>query len=145
MKSPFLCDLPEIKTKFQVTKDPNDWKYVEYLFPPLTVPEPKPKEHYASGWKPQSKNLKDRPYFVSRTKNYMMPIYLRITANKTRRETLVKKIEGDIWLLDKELHDFLQKDSLRPIMSQVNEVGGYIYFRGDHVNAIKYYLQERGY
>lgn len=113
--------------------------------PPITVPNPLPKEQYPSGWTPQKNNLTDRPYFIARTKNHMMPVYLKITQHNTKRETMVKKIQGDIWLLEKELHDFLQKDSIKPIRSQVDETGGFIYFHGDHVNAIKYYLHNKGY
>lgn len=128
-----------------MTNDPNDWKYVERLLPPETVPQPIVKDYYPSGWKPQANNLKDRPYFIPRTKNHMMPVYLEILDRGRKRLTNIRKIQGDIWQLEEELRNFLQKDSLKPIRTQVNEMNGYICIHGDHVNAIKYYLLNKGY
>lgn len=140
-----MCDLENIGTKYEVTKDADDWKYVERILPPLTVPEPKRKDHYASDWKPQADNLQQMPYFVSRTKNHMIPVYLRISRNNTKRLTVVRKIQGDIWLLEKELRGFLRAESSRPLRSQVNELSNYICFNGDHVNAIKYWLSKQNF
>lgn len=140
-----MVDLGEIKTKYEITKDPEEWKYVENVLPPLTVPEPKPKAAYPSGWQPPANDLTERPYCVERTKNHMIPVYMKTTYRNTRKLTYVKKIKGDIWLLHSEIKDFLQKESIKPIRSQVNEFANYLCFHGDHVNAIKYYLTQKGY
>lgn len=115
--------------------------------PPLTVPNPKPKEQYASGWKPQANDLKDRPFFIERTKNHMLPIYLKISERGMKRTTTVKKIKGDIWLLHKQLVKFLDenKTTMHPIRSQVNEFAGLIRVHGDFVNAVKYWMEKQGY
>lgn len=117
---------------------------MERILPPTVVPNFKVKESYPSGWVPQSPDAVKLPYFVERTKNHMMPVYLKLSFRNIRRLTLVRKIKGDIWLLEKELREFLQKDNYVPLRSQVNEFIGIITFHGDHVNAIKYYLTKKG-
>ncbi|XP_018565178.1 probable 39S ribosomal protein L49, mitochondrial [Anoplophora glabripennis] len=141
--SPFLEDVGDITRKYEITKDPEDWKYVERILPVAVVPEPVKKDVYPSGWKPQGDNLQDQPYFVERTKNHMIPVYLQVAQNGVRRHTKVKFVKGDIWLLEKELREFLQKESFGPIRSQVNEFAGFIRFSGDFVNAIKYWLEQK--
>lgn len=137
-------DLGEIKTKYEISRDPEEWKHVENVLPPTLIPEPKKKATYASGWQAPSENLFDKPYYVERTKNHMIPVYLERTHRNMRRLTFVKRIKGDIWLLEEELREFLQKENRGLIRSQVNEFAGYICFHGDHVNAIKYYLLKKG-
>ncbi|KAJ8956566.1 hypothetical protein NQ317_012638 [Molorchus minor] len=102
----FVEDVGEVKRKYEVTYNPTDWKYVERILPLSVVPEPKKKDNYTSGWKRQADNLQNRPYFIERTKNHMIPVYLKISQRGIRRETIVKKIQGDIWLLEKELRTF---------------------------------------
>lgn len=75
----------------------------------------------------------------------MLPVYLRIYQNGLRRHTFIKNIQGDIFLLEKELRQFLQKESFQPIRSQVHEFTGYIRINGDHVNACKYWLEKKDY
>ncbi|KAK5643250.1 hypothetical protein RI129_007095 [Pyrocoelia pectoralis] len=141
--SPFLVDHENTKIKFETSTSPEEWKYVERVLPPAVVPTPIPKNNYPSKWKPQGDNLKDRPYFIARTKNHMLPVYLCISQRGIRRITKIKNIQGDIWLLEKQLRDFIQPQDIRPIRSQVNEFAGYIRFHGDYVNAIKYWLMKR--
>lgn len=130
--------------KYEVTSNPEEWKYVERILPLTVVPDPKPKESYPSGWIPQSPGAVKLPYFVERTKNHMMPVYLEFGFRNIRRLTVIKKIQGDIWLLENELRGFLQKENYVPLRSQVNEFTRIITFHGDHVNAIKYYLTKKG-
>ncbi|XP_028136705.1 probable 39S ribosomal protein L49, mitochondrial [Diabrotica virgifera virgifera] len=141
--SPYLEDLGEVNTKYEISKDPEEWKYVERALPPTIIPEPIQKDKYPSGWKPQAENLLDRPYFIQRTKNHMLPVYLDITQRGLRRHTIIRKIQGDINLLEKELLEFLQPQSFQPIRSQVHEFAGFIRMNGDFVNAVKYFLEKR--
>ncbi|CAG9762421.1 unnamed protein product [Ceutorhynchus assimilis] len=140
----FLEDISPKPREYEVTKNPVDWDYVQRLLPNTVVPEPVKKDKYPSGWKPQAENLSELPYFVQRTRNHMIPCYLRISHLKTRRTTLLKNIKGDIWLLEKEIKDFLRPQNYQPIRSQVNEFAGFIRINGDHVNAIKYFLENKG-
>jgi len=75
------------------------WQYVERLIPPLVVPPYPVQETYSSGWKPPADSGCHFPFFVRRTKNHMVPVYLRLEAIRGERKiTLVKHIEGDIWV-----------------------------------------------
>ena len=143
-QSEFVCDLENFTKKYEVSKSMEDWKYVERLLPLKVVPEPTPKSEYPSTWQPQSEDAKNFPYFVARSRNHMMPVYLKVYGRGSKRITSVKRIQGDIWLLEQELRKFLQSEQIRPIRSQVNELSGAIYFHGDYVNAIKYWLTKRG-
>lgn len=136
-------DLDKLNTKYEVSKDPEEWKYVERALPLTIIPEPVAKETYPSGWKPQTNEVKNRPYFIERTKNHMIPVYLDISQRGVRRHTVIKRIQGDINLFEKELVKFLQKESFQPIRSQVNEFAGYIRINGDFVNATKYFLEKK--
>ncbi|XP_066140323.1 large ribosomal subunit protein mL49 [Euwallacea fornicatus] len=140
-----LEDIDVPSRQYETTKDPIDWKYVQQVLPPIVIPEPLKKDRYPSGWKPQAENLEDRPYFIFRTKNHMIPCYLKISSFKTKKTTFLKNIKGDIWLLEKEIREFLAPQFFQPIRSQVNEFAGYIRINGDYVNAVKYFLEQRGY
>lgn len=133
-------DIKETNRNYTISKDPEEWKFVEQALPPLTVPIPKPKEEYPSDWKPQAENLKDKPYYVGRTRNHMLPVYLEKKFRGTKQTTHVRLIKGDIWLLHDQLVKFLQPESKFRIQSQVNEFAGFLRFKGDFVNAIKYWL-----
>ncbi|KAB0799531.1 hypothetical protein PPYR_07411 [Photinus pyralis] len=141
--SPFLVDHQNTKIKFETSTSPEEWSYVERALPPTIVPAPVPKDRYPSQWKPQTDDVKDRPYFVPRTKNHMLPVYLCLGQRGIRRVTKVRNVQGDIWLLEKQLRDFIQPQDIRPIRSQVNEFARYIRFHGDYVNAIKYWLMKQ--
>ncbi|KAF5285346.1 hypothetical protein FQA39_LY04445 [Lamprigera yunnana] len=143
--SPFMVDFEDVKVKYEVSQNPEEWKYVERTLPAPTVPTPIPKDKYPSEWKPQGKNLINKPYFISRTKNHMLPVYLCISQRGMRRITKIRNIQGDIWLLEQQLRKFLEPQNDRPIRSQVNEFVRHIRFHGDHVNAIKYWLMERNF
>lgn len=73
----------------------------------------------------------------------MIPVYLKTSQRGMKRITKVKNIQGDIWLLEKELKNFLQEQQVKPIRSQVDEFSRYIRFHGDYVNAIKYWLSQK--
>lgn len=143
--SPFVEDIGDLNVKYKVTNEPGDWEYVERVLPPLLVPQPVKKDSYPSGWKPQAEKLSNQPYFIERTKNHMLPVYLKLAQRGIRRHTYIKRIHGDIFLLEKELKGFLQKESFKPIRSQVHEFAGYIRINGDFVNACKYWLEKRNY
>lgn len=89
--------------------------------------------------------MTDKPYYVERTKNHMMPVYLKSGFRNQRRLTYVRKIKGDIWLLHEELTEFLKNETFLPLRSQVHEFVGSICFHGDFVNAVKYYLTKKGF
>lgn len=126
----------------EVLRNPPEWKYVERILRRPQVPEPQPKSEYPSGWQPQS-NL-NNPYYVARTKNHMVPAYLNTYFRGLRRVTKLRKIQGDIWLLERELRDCIEKRIGKKIATRVNELSGQIWIKGDYVTIVNDFLMEKG-
>lgn len=106
------------------------------------------EKYLPSGWKPQKSAGELReifPYFVSRTKNHQVPVYLSSTFRGQRKITKLRRIEGDIWALEKELKQTLQSALKKRIETRVNEVSGQIDFKGIHVDMISDYLMAKGF
>ncbi|XP_046749682.1 probable 39S ribosomal protein L49, mitochondrial [Diprion similis] len=143
--SPQVGD-PSQYTDFEISKDPQEWLYVERLLVQKTVP-PAPTstaKEYPSGWTPQSEDALKLPYFVRRTKNYLQPVYLERSFRGMRRITIVRKIEGNIWLLEAELKKHLEEATEKPVGTQIHEVAGILKFKGDQVIRIKEWLTAKG-
>lgn len=94
---------PDKYTK--VEKSTAEWKYVEKLIPPALVPQAPldPNINYASGWSPPKITTPDQcnlPYYIPRTKNHMIPVYLFIYKPERGlvRRTIIKHVEGNIWV-----------------------------------------------
>lgn len=130
----------------EILRNPIEWKYVENILAKSIVPEPEKKEEYPSGWKPQLENeiIQKLPYFVGRTKNHMIPVYLNTTFRGTRRITKLRRIQGDIWHLEENLRQAIEKTIGKRIVTRINEMSGQIWFKGDYVNIIKDYLMAQG-
>lgn len=112
---------------------------------PETIGKPTVKAEYPSGWTPPNPALyKDLPYFVGRTRNFMVPVYLEITYRGQRRVTKVRQIEGDIWKLEDELKKLIEKRVQRRIHSRINEMTRQIVFKGDYVTLIQKHLLRKG-
>nr|XP_033342492.1 probable 39S ribosomal protein L49, mitochondrial [Megalopta genalis] len=137
---------PSKFTDYEVTRDPKEWEYVECLLKPKLVPLPSfEKKEYASDWNPPTAEPTDHPYYVPRTKNCMQPVYLKIGFRGERRITILKKIQGDIWLLEAELKTYLQNATGKNVGICINELTGIIKFRGDYVALIKRWLDSKGF
>uniref|UniRef100_A0A182VZU6 Large ribosomal subunit protein mL49 n=1 Tax=Anopheles minimus TaxID=112268 RepID=A0A182VZU6_9DIPT len=134
-----IAQFPEV----EVVQNPPEWKYVERLLAPRTVPKPVPKDSYPSGWKPANPQP-ELKYVVARTKNHMLPVYLRRAYRGQRRITAVRHVEGDIWQLEAELRYLIEKQLNRPIITRVNEMSGQIELKGDHVAFVEKFLLEKG-
>lgn len=133
--------------KIEIFKDPIEWKYVEKLLAPKIVPRPEQKEEYPSEWKPQKLNRKNnkQPYFIERTKNHMIPVYVDRTFRGMRILTKLRRIEGDIWTLESELKNMIETSIGKKIITSVNEMNGQIEFKGDHLNLIHDHLMSKGF
>lgn len=143
---------PSNYTGFEITSDPNEWKYVERLFPYKTVPAPPMNvETTPSGWVPPKEPDTNLPYFVPRTKNYMHPVYLILSKRGMRRLTYVRKIQGDIWQFESDLKshiEYLQpahKKRVKMVSSRINEPAGVVIFQGDFVSIVNRWLQSKGF
>lgn len=130
----------------EVIENPPEWKYVEELLGQKLVPQPELKPEYPSGWKPQDpEKFKDLPYFIKRSKNHMLPVYLSITYRGFRRVTYIKNIEGDIWQLEKDCMELIRsRIGNNPVYSQINEMTRTIKIKGDYVTLIQKDLYNKG-
>nr|XP_018899656.1 PREDICTED: probable 39S ribosomal protein L49, mitochondrial [Bemisia tabaci] len=137
---------PSKYTDYEITKNPEEWKYVERLFVKPRIPTPKPKDSYPSGWTPQTVDPEKCTWFVHRNKAHMMPVYLDISERGMRRLTKIKKVDGDIWAFYKELKPWLEMVNPGKILGiKVNEVQQEILIHGDHVNQCRRFLLDRGF
>lgn len=140
-----LEDVKDQFPKVEVIRNPPEWKFVERILPSQTVPAPKPKTEYPSGWKPQTIDPKSTPYFINRTRNHMLPVYLHSKYRGMRQLTLIRRIQGDIWALEKEIVEMLKHRTGHMIVTRINEMNGQIYIKGDYVNMVADYLMEKGF
>lgn len=158
--------------EFEITSDPDEWKHVENLFMNKNIAEPPKEAPPNSKWYPVSGNFslqmhnilsfyylkvksnqflfyfvdeaKKLPYFLSRTKNHQVPVYLRRYQNGLRRITEIRKIEGDIYQLEKELRPFVEQEFQRRTVSHIDEYSGILKFHGDFVEPVKKFLRMKG-
>lgn len=135
----------ELYTGFEISKSPEEWKWVERLLPPKIVPQPKPKTEYPSGWKPPSDAALSLPYFVKRNKNHMLPVHLNISYRGQRRITVIRNIRGDIWLMERELREYLEPIIKKPIITMVHEVCCSIKIKGDVYLPVEQWLYQKGF
>ncbi|KAJ8684238.1 hypothetical protein QAD02_020030 [Eretmocerus hayati] len=148
--SPLVQNLdPSKLPKYEVSKCSEEWSYVERLLPKKIIPTPKKFEGPSpAGWIAPTDEGKTHPYFVPRTKNHMLPVYLKIEQRGMKKITVVRKVQGNIWLMERELKKHLEDLSTKYhkyISSQVNEVSGQIRFRGDQYEGIKLWLLQKGF
>jgi large subunit ribosomal protein L49 len=130
----------------EIIKNPPEWKYVEDLISKKLIPQPENESEYSSGLQPQDpQRYKDLSYYVKRTRNHMLPVYLPITHRASRRITFIKNIEGDIWKFEQECIDLIKsKNNKNPQYSQINEMNRTIKIKGDYATLIQKYLYTKG-
>lgn len=134
-------ELPEI----EILHKPPEWKYVERLFRKPIIPTPVTKEEYPSGWKPPIDDKQNAKYYIKRTKNHMIPVYLKLGFRGQSSLTNIRYIQGDIYTLVNELRIYLEKYTSRKMAIRINEFSGQIYIKGDYVTLVKDYLENKGY
>lgn len=111
-----------------------------------TIQKPTAKAEYPSGWTPPDPTrYKNLPYFIERTRNFMLPVYLGITFRGNRRVTKIKFIEGDIWKLEADLHKLIEGRAKRRVYSRINEMNRQIVFKGDYVTLVQKHLHAQGF
>jgi hypothetical protein len=75
----------------------------------------------------------------------MLPVYLEIGFRGVWRRTILRKIYGDIWLLHKEVNDYVEKATGKKFASYVNEAAMLIRFKGDVYYHVENFLYEKGF
>ncbi|ESO03919.1 hypothetical protein HELRODRAFT_191798 [Helobdella robusta] len=160
LKEPQPCDIhtskdgiPVIKppeptlTEVIESRDPEEWKHVEKLFPRATVPDPPVHTSYPtpSGWFPPKDPLPGELYRVRRTRFHNFPLY-KVTLNGGNRHfTVVHKVEGDIKKFDEEVKKYLSKKTNNKIYTTVNEVCCKLWIRGLHLENVSQFLTDKGF
>ncbi|XP_063364757.1 large ribosomal subunit protein mL49 [Cydia amplana] len=142
--SPLVHKITE-QYEYEIVKNPAEWTYVERLLPFETIPEVQPKANYPSGWVPPKDEALELPYFISRTKNHALPIYLLTTFKGGRKITMIKKIDGDIWQMNDEVKEFLEEKMKRYVETRVHELGRFIEVKGDYVNDLRDWAHSKGF
>lgn len=133
-------------TDVEVSKNPEEWKWVERLLPQKMVPAPPAdKTEFASGWKPTRPEALQEPYFIGRSRNLMPSVYLKIVDRKSRRMTYVKNIQGDIWKLKEDLSKLVDSRMGFHHGVHVNELNGVIIFKGDVHSLIMEFFHKKGF
>ncbi|XP_013192298.1 large ribosomal subunit protein mL49 [Amyelois transitella] len=141
--SPFVHKIKE-QYEFEVVKKPPEWTYVERLLPFENIPQLKPKDKYPSGFVPQKEESINLPYFLPRNKYHDVPIYLQLSHRGQRKISEIRKIEGDIWLLNDEVKALLKTKHQKYIETRVHELTRTIEVKGDYVNDLKEWAYSKG-
>lgn len=124
----------------------DEYQFVERLIPATRIPKPPKHEHYPtpSGWQPPRDPAPSLPYFVRRSRMHNIPVYKDITHGN-RQMTVIRKVEGDIWALQKDVEDFLSPLLGKTPITQVNEVTGTLRVKGYFDQQLKAWLLEKGF
>lgn len=129
-----------------IVKNPVEWQFVERILARPLVAEPSLKSEYPSGWKPPGAIIdKTKPYYVPRTKNHMIPVYLHLTYRGARHVTKLRRVQGNIWRLEEELRTMIEQRLAKKIATRINEMSAQIWFKGDYVTLIRDYLMKKGF
>lgn len=140
-------------TKVRDITTPELWSYVERLASIKVAPKPKPRKlgepivPLPSGYVPPPEQPPDLPYFVARTRNYMLPVYYHLDNDPDECFTQIKQVTGDLWKLEEDLRQHLEglNESRKRILTSVREADESIAFRGRYLHQVVSWLQERGF
>ncbi|XP_054846952.1 39S ribosomal protein L49, mitochondrial isoform X2 [Eublepharis macularius] len=129
-----------------IVESTEEYRFVERLIPPTRVPEPPKHGTYPtpSGWRPPQDPPPAFPYFVRRSRMHNIPVYRKMTHG-CRKLTVIRKIEGDIWALEKEVKEFLTELSGKTPPTQVNEIACFILIKGYFDEELKKWLMDKGF
>ncbi|KAJ8405164.1 hypothetical protein AAFF_G00321550 [Aldrovandia affinis] len=128
-----------------IVESTEEYKYVERLIPPIQIPTPPKHDGPApSGWTPPSAVPPALPYMIRRSRMHNVPVYTDITRSN-RMTTLLRKVEGDIWALEKDVKEHLCQKTGKVPPTQVNEVTRTIRIKGDFDKELKEWLIKKGF
>ncbi|XP_042265493.1 mitochondrial ribosomal protein L49 [Thunnus maccoyii] len=128
-----------------VIESTEEYKFVERLIPPSRVPAPPQHAGPApSGWTPPADSPPTLPYMIRRSRMHNIPVYTDLTKG-SRRTTLVRKVEGDIWALEKDVKQYLKEVTGKELPTQVNEVTMTLKVKGHFDKELKEWLADKGF
>ncbi|KAI9506088.1 ribosomal protein L49/IMG2, partial [Coemansia spiralis] len=79
-------------------------------------------------------------YYVHRTRFQTLPVYSDIKNGKTRKLTLIRRIEGDIGALREELSRHLDDSSI-----QIKSISNQLVIKGDRTKEVREWLTVKGF
>lgn len=122
-----------------------EYKFVERLIPPSQVPAP-PKHvgRTPSGWCPPAETPPPLPYMIRRSRMHNVPVYTDVTSG-SRKTTLIRKVEGDIWALEQDVKQYLKEVTGKELPTQVNEVTMTLKVKGHYDAELKEWLLSKGF
>merc|ERR1719266_1280385 len=143
---------PKVQSRqFSVSTDPDEWKYVERLFPHDIRPKITPKDEFPSGFQlpkisPQEA-IEKYEYFVGRPVSQMLPVYLIISSNDHFESvsTKIGKCEGNLYKLREDIDNFLENRYKREFIAQVSELQQCLLYRGEFEEEFKEFLLSKGF
>ncbi|XP_051914281.1 mitochondrial ribosomal protein L49 [Hippocampus zosterae] len=132
-------------TKAPFEESTEEYEFVERLIPPSRVPSP-PKHSgpTPSGWTPPAESPPSLPYMIRRSRMHNIPVYTDVTHGN-RFMTLVRKVEGDIWALEKDVKQYLKDVTGKEMPTQVNEVTMTLRVKGQFDKELKEWLTSKGF
>jgi hypothetical protein len=77
------------------------------------------------------------PFFVHRTEQGSLPVYIDYKKGRSQTLTMIRKVDGDVIELQKELITLLHQ--------QVNERVGRLETKGNHIRLVLLYLRSLGF
>ncbi|CAB1436307.1 unnamed protein product [Pleuronectes platessa] len=141
----FLCSAAPEEKKTGIIESTEEYVFVERLIPLSRVPAP-PKHAgpTPSGWIPAADSPPPLPYMIRRSRMHNIPVYTDLTSSN-RRTTLVRKVEGDIWALEKDVKQYLKEVTGTELPTQVNEVTNTLTVKGHFDKELKEWLAGKGF
>ena len=128
-----------------------EWKYVERLLPPSLIPTVPKLDRYPSGYQPPTispeEAIEKYQYFVCRTNSHLLPVYIKTISDDRNEEmhTQLRRAEGNLFQLRKDINDFLFQRYKQEFISQVSELQQMIRYKGDFEDEIKEFLYSKGF
>jgi large subunit ribosomal protein L49 len=134
---------------------PELWEHVERLARIKVAPMPRlrkagePVKPLPSGFVPPPETPPDLPYFIPRTRNYLLPVYYLVHSDPNECATIVKQVQGDLWQLEHDLRTHLEQNldnnNKKRILTSVQEPDGRILLRGKWLHETVDWLHAQGF
>ena len=124
---------------------------MERLLPQTLIPSIPKLDRYPSGYQPAKISAEEAvekyQYYVSRANSHLLPVYLKTISSDLDEEmhTDIKKVEGNLYQLRKDIDDFLFQRYKQEFISQVSELQQMVKYKGDFQDEIKEFLYSKGF
>eukprot|EP00088_Acartia_fossae_P009665 TRINITY_DN1471_c0_g1_i2.p1 TRINITY_DN1471_c0_g1~~TRINITY_DN1471_c0_g1_i2.p1 ORF type:complete len:215 (-),score=29.59 TRINITY_DN1471_c0_g1_i2:28-672(-) len=141
--------------EYTASQNAEEWKHVQHLVDlasPTFIPVPeKSDEVKPSGFYYPSAKPGDYPYYVRRAPSWLFPVYVGDYAKQNKKDkrkfvvTTIRRVDGDIFALRKDLDAFLFERYEREFICKVMEIAQKLIYRGNVEKDIKDFLRLKGF